>query len=76
MALSTCRRGVLERNVEIGEDLALGHQRDDVVDMRVGVDVVHAHPYAELAEFARQVEEFRADVAVPPLALWYLTSMP
>ena len=38
------RRGVLEGDVEIGQDLALGHQRDDLVDMRVGVDVVHAAP--------------------------------
>src|SRR5215472_9963536 len=30
------RRGVLKRHVEIGQHLAVGHQRDHVVDMRVG----------------------------------------
>ena len=36
--------GVLERDVEVGEDQPLGHQRDDVVDVRVGVDVVEPAP--------------------------------
>ena len=49
---------MLERDVEIGQDLALGHQRDDLVDMRIGIDVVQPHPGAELAELAREVENF------------------
>ena len=53
IAFSTVGRGVLERDVEIGQDLALRHQRDDLVDMRVGIDVVQAHPGAELAELLR-----------------------
>ena len=43
-------RSVLEGDVEVGEDLALRHQRDDVVDMRIGIDVVQPHPGAELAQ--------------------------
>ena len=52
-------RGVLERDVEIGKDLALGHQRNDIVDVRVGVDVMQPHPDAEFAERAREIDEFR-----------------
>ena len=43
-------RGVLEGDVEVGKDLALGHQRDDAVDVRIGIDVVQPHPGAELAQ--------------------------
>jgi hypothetical protein len=51
---------VLERHVEIGQHLALGHQRDHVVDVRVRIDVVQAHPHAELAQrLAREVEDAR-----------------
>ena len=59
---------MLERDVEIGKDLAVGHQRNDVVDMRVGIDVVHPHPHAELAERLREIEEFGAHLAVLPRA--------
>ena len=59
-ALSTSGTRVLERDVEIGQHLAFRHQRDDLVDVRVGIDVVQPHPDAELAEFAREIEEFRA----------------
>ena len=68
--------GVLKRHVEIRKDLAVSHQGDDVVDMRVGIDVVQPHPDAELAEFARQIEKFRADLAVLPGAAAYLRSTP
>ena len=44
------RAGVLERHVEVRQQLALGHQRDHVVDVRVRIDVVQPHPDAELAE--------------------------
>ena len=59
---------VLEGDVEIGQHLALGHQADDLVDMRVGVDILQPHPGAELAELLGQVEELRADLAVLPWA--------
>jgi hypothetical protein len=42
---------VLEGHVEVGQDLALGHQRNQVVDAGIGIDVVQAHPEAELAQF-------------------------
>ena len=71
------RRGVLEGDVEIGQDLALGHQRDDLVDMRVGVDVVQPDPDAELAQLPRQIEELGAHLAVPPAgSSAYLMSTP
>ncbi len=59
---------MLEGNVEIGQNLALGHQADDFVDMRVGVDILQPDPGAELAEFFGQVKEFGADRAVLPRA--------
>ncbi len=45
--LEHARAAVLERDVEVRQDLAVGHQRDHVVDVRVRVHVVHAHPHAE-----------------------------
>ena len=59
---------MLKGNVEIGENLPLGHQRDDLVDMWIGIDVVQPHPDAELAECRRQVDEFRTHLFVAPLA--------
>ena len=38
--------GVLERDVEIRQDLALRHQRDHFVHMRIGIHVMQAHPRA------------------------------
>ncbi len=42
--LSTFGAGVLEGDVEVGQHQPLGHQRDDLVDVRVGVDIVEADP--------------------------------
>ena len=67
-ALEHVGRGVLERNVEIGQNLAFGHQRNDVVDMRVGVDVMQPHPDAEFAERACEIDELRAHLAAAPRA--------
>ena len=67
-ALQHVGGGVLERDVEIGQHVAVRHQRDDVVDMRVGIDVVQPHPGAERAELAREIEELRPHLAVLPLA--------
>ena len=41
---------MLEGNVEIGQDLSFRHQRQDLIDMRVGIDVMQPHPGAEAAE--------------------------
>ena len=59
---------MLEGNVEVGEDESLGHQRNDLVDMRVGVDVVQSHPDAERAELADEIEELRPHLALAPAA--------
>ena len=57
---------MLERDVEIGEDQPLGHQRDDLVDVRIGIDIVKPHPGAELAELAGEVGHVRAHLAALP----------
>ncbi len=68
---------VLERDVEIGQHLALGHQRDDLVDVRVGIDVVQPHPDAELAERARPDRETLRGTSRPFQSLAaYLRSTP
>ena len=59
IAFSTFGRRVLERNVEVGQDRALGHQRDHLVDMRIGIDVVQPHPDAERAERLGEIDEAR-----------------
>ena len=63
------RARVLKGNVEIGQYLALRHQADDFIDMRVGVDILQPHPGAELAELLCEIEEFGADLTVLPRAL-------
>src|SRR5882724_7347585 len=48
------RAGMLEGYVEIGQYFAMRHQRQDFVDVRVRIDVVQAHPYAEFAQSLHQ----------------------
>ena len=57
---------VLERDVEVGKDQTLGHQRDDVVHVRVGVDVVQSDPGAELAQLAREIGHMGPDFLALP----------
>ncbi len=66
--LEDARAGVLEGHVQVGQDLALGHQRDQVVHARIGIHVVHADPDAELAERLGQIEQARLDRAPAPEA--------
>ena len=47
--------GVLEGHVEVRQDLAFRHQRNQVVDARIGINVMQAHPEAEFAQFAAQL---------------------
>jgi len=61
--LQDARGGVLERNVEIGKDQSLGHQRDDLVDVRIGIDIVEPHPGTQLAELAGQIGHVGAHLA-------------
>src|ERR1019366_4132552 len=62
------RARVLKGNIEIGQDLALDHEANDFIDMRVGVDILQPHPGAEFAELLCQIEKLRADLAVLPRA--------
>ena len=53
--LQDALRGVLERNVEVGQDAPSGHQLDDLVDVRIGIDIMQPDPHAELAERGGQI---------------------
>ena len=46
--------GVLQRYIQVGKDLAIAHQRDQIVHMGIGVDVMHADPEPQLAELFTQ----------------------
>ena len=46
---------MLEGDIQIRQDFALGHQRDDFIHMRVRVDIVQAHPGAQLAQLFAQL---------------------
>ena len=61
--LQHARRGVLEGHVDIGQHIAAVHQRDDLVDMRIGIDILQADPGAERPKFARQIKKLRAHLA-------------
>ena len=63
------RARVLERHVEIRQQLARGHQRDQLVDVRIRIHVVQAHPRAELAECRGEIRHARGDLAAAPLGL-------
>ena len=70
------RRGMLKRNVEVGEDFALGHQANHVIDMRVRVDVVQSDPGSEVAERLAEIEEPGGEIAAFPWARGVLRSSP
>jgi hypothetical protein len=59
---------MLERHVEIGERLAFGQERNDLVHMRIGIDVMQPDPDPELAERAGQRDEPGRDLAAFPRA--------
>src|SRR5207253_8938463 len=44
------RAGVLERDVQVRQDFSGGHQRDQLIDVRVRVNIVQANPDAEAAQ--------------------------
>ena len=56
---------VLERHVQVGQDESLRHQRHDVVDVRIGVDIVQSHPgpmrFGQLAEPFAQFQQASLD---------------
>ena len=55
---------MLEGNVEVGQHKPFRHQFDDIVDMRVRIDIVEPHPDAERAELADEIDEFGPDRAL------------
>ena len=60
---------VLERNVEIGQHprarrRRVSHQRHQVADMRIGIDIVQPHPRPERAEVAGEVGDVGAVPAI------------
>ncbi len=57
---------MLERHVEVGQHIALGHQGNDLVHMRIGVDVMQPHPHVEFAQRARQLGHARLQRAPAP----------
>ncbi len=63
---------MLKRNVEIGQDQPVGHQRDDLIDMGVGIDIVEANPAVhrrhDLAQFAGEVGHVGDDLLPLPHA--------
>ena len=54
--------------------MRVGHQRDQVAHMRVGVDVVQADPCPEFAQIACQIEDVGSGLAVAPRVRAYLRS--
>ncbi len=48
------RAGMLQRDIEVGQYLAIAHQGDDVIHVRIGVDVVQTHPDIELGQLFAQ----------------------
>ena len=57
---------MLERNIEVRQDLAIGHQRDDLINMRIGIDIMQPDPCAQTAQFTGKIEEFGAHLAALP----------
>ena len=59
---------MLERNVEVGQDQPVGHQRNQLAHVGVGVDVVQAHPWlvvaAQAAKITREVGDVGAMAAI------------
>src|SRR3546814_7911622 len=51
--------GMLEWNVQIRCNQPFGHQRNDVIHMRIRIDIVQANPRAEASQFARKVGHMR-----------------
>ena len=59
---------MLEGNVEIGQHLPLRHKRQDLIDMRVRIDVVQPHPGAEAGERLGKGQEPRLALLAAPRA--------
>src|SRR5208337_29266 len=66
--LQHLRRGVLEGDVEVGEDFAFRHQRQEFVDVGIRVDIMQAHPRAELRQRVAKLRQPRLDRSAAPFA--------
>ena len=59
---------MLEGYVQIGKQLALGHQRNQFVNAGIRIDVMQAHPDAEFGQRLAQLLQARLDRAAAPEA--------
>ena len=66
--LENPRARMLERDVEVRQQLAFGHQRNHVVDVRVRIDVVQPHPHAHFPERPGELDHLRLHRATLPEA--------
>ena len=46
---------MLERHIEVGKNQSFSHQRHDVINVRVRVDIVQTRPKIESAQFAAKI---------------------
>ena len=72
--------GMLQRHIEVREHQAFSHQRQHLVHMRIGVDIVQAHPGAvllgHLAHLRDQSSMRVLNRLAVPETVRYLTSTP
>ena len=54
---------VLKRYIQIRQDQPLGHERDQIAHMRVGIDIMQPHPSAQRSQIARQISNMGAVAA-------------
>ena len=59
---------MLERHIQVGQYPPLGHQRYDLVDVGIGVDVVQPDPHIKIGQCAHQVVHARFYRAALPEA--------
>ena len=59
---------VLEGDIKVGQQpiFRVGHQRNQLAHMRVGIDVMQTHPRVQTPQFARQIKDVAAHLAVFP----------
>ena len=50
------RVAVLQGNIKIGREQTVGHQRNQIVNAGIGIDIMQAYPRAHLPQFAREFE--------------------
>jgi hypothetical protein len=70
--LEDARACVLERDVQVWQELAVRHQRHHLVHVRVRIDVVQAHPRAELGQPSHNAFIRVSYIAPAPAALGVL----